>query len=411
MASKNIRTRGFGLKRMITAAVALGVTGTAAVSVAEMTHAFQPATNNYVVFGYNDLGMHCMQADFSQMMILPPYNVLHAQVIRRGNSPEIMNADVAVKYAIPNNTTSTSKTNFWSYANALMGANLAPDVGLAGKGMSGTMTYNTARRDFEAVGIPITPIDDNGIENPYPLSLITVTAPGGTTMLAQTQAVVPVSWEMSCNICHNTPGQSVATTVLTAHDTLHGTDLIHHQPVMCASCHSDNALGTPGTPGVKSLSLAMHGAHAPRMTAAGITGAQSCYTCHPGYRTTCLRDVHSQRGMDCISCHGDMATVADPNRNPWAQEPSCASCHQPRRPNFEFEQPGTLFRNSVGHMGVQCMSCHGSPHAITPTSTKADNLQALRIQGHTGPIGSAQGCTACHTSQPQESFPHRRSDD
>jgi hypothetical protein len=26
----------------------------------------------YVVLGYNDLGMHCMQQDFSEMMILPP---------------------------------------------------------------------------------------------------------------------------------------------------------------------------------------------------------------------------------------------------------------------------------------------------------------------------------------------------
>ncbi len=398
------------LRRLLKAGAAACAVSIAALSVGSMAGAFQPATNNYVVFGYNDLGMHCMQSDFSQMMILPPYNVLHAQVIRRGGSPEIMNADVSVKYAVPNNTTSTNKTNFWSYANALMGVTLAPDVGLAGKGLSGAMSYNASRRDFEAVGIPITPIDDNGVENPYPLSLITVTNQAGT-VLAQTQAVVPVSWEMSCNICHNTPGESMATTILSAHDRLHGTDLLAHQPVMCASCHSDNALGTPGTPGVKSLSHAMHGAHDQRLTAAGITGAQACYTCHPGYRTTCLRDVHSTRGMDCISCHGSMAQVADPNRNPWLQEPSCAGCHQSRRPTFEFEQPGTLFRNSVGHMGVQCLSCHGSPHAITPTSTKADNLQAIRIQGHTGPIGSAQGCTACHTSQPQELFPHRRSDD
>lgn len=373
--------------------------------------AAQPTTNNYVVFGYNDLGMHCMQNDFSQMMILPPYNVLHAQVIRRGNEPQIVTSNVAVKYSIPNNTTSTSKTNFWSFANALMGVSLQPDAGLAGKGLSGTMDLDASRRDFAAVGIPITPIEDSGIENPYNLSLITVTNTAGTTMLAQTQAVVPVSWEMSCNVCHNTPGESVATTVLKAHDRLHQTDLMNHQPVMCASCHSDNALGTPGTPGVKSLSAAMHGAHASRLTAANITGAQACYTCHPGYRTTCLRDVHSQRGMDCINCHGDMAQVGNQSRTPWLQEPSCASCHQSRRPNFEFEQPGTLFRNSVGHMGVQCMSCHGSPHAITPTATKADNLQALRIQGHTGPIGSAQGCTACHTSQPSDPFPHRRSDD
>lgn len=219
---------------------------------------------------------------------------------------------------------------------------------------------------------------------------------------------------MSCNICHNTPGESVATDILKDHDRLHNTTLMNQQPVMCASCHSDNALGTPGTPGVKSLSHAMHGAHAARLTAANITGAQACYTCHPGYRTTCLRDVHSQRGMDCISCHGGMEAVADLNRTPWLQEPSCGSCHEARRPAFDYEQPNTLFRNSKGHMGVQCMTCHGSPHAITPTSTVADNLQAIRVQGHTGTIGSgigaARGCTACHTTVPSDPFPHRIDD-
>ena len=27
-----------------------------------------------VVLGYNDLGMHCMNQDFSEFMILPPFN-------------------------------------------------------------------------------------------------------------------------------------------------------------------------------------------------------------------------------------------------------------------------------------------------------------------------------------------------
>ncbi len=46
--------------------------------------------NPFVVLGYNDLGMHCMNQDFSQLCILPPFNNLHAQVIdRRGEEPRI----------------------------------------------------------------------------------------------------------------------------------------------------------------------------------------------------------------------------------------------------------------------------------------------------------------------------------
>ena len=40
-------------------------------------------TTPMVVLGYNELGMHCMNQDFSELMILPPYNTLHAQVIDR----------------------------------------------------------------------------------------------------------------------------------------------------------------------------------------------------------------------------------------------------------------------------------------------------------------------------------------
>ena len=31
--------------------------------------------------GWNDLGMHCMDADYSVMAILPPYNTIHAQLM------------------------------------------------------------------------------------------------------------------------------------------------------------------------------------------------------------------------------------------------------------------------------------------------------------------------------------------
>ena len=33
------------------------------------------------VIAWNNLGMHCMDADFSVFAILPPYNTIQAQVI------------------------------------------------------------------------------------------------------------------------------------------------------------------------------------------------------------------------------------------------------------------------------------------------------------------------------------------
>jgi len=356
-------------------------------------------SGKYVVLGYNDLGMHCMNQDFSSLMILPPYNTLHAQIIKRGEEPRIVTSGVAVEYSIPGNTSSIDKTNFWDYAPALFGiASLADNIGLTGHGLTGTMS-RTGDNDWSVTGIPITPIDDNGDENAYQLSQIVVKLAG--QQQASTQAVVPVSWEISCDLCHvpNT-GETVDMDILRDHDRLHNTHLVDNTPVMCGSCHAQAPLGTTGAQGVPALSISMHSAHASRMAPANL--AVTCYACHPGVRTQCLRDVHLAHGKDCYDCHGDMAAVGNASRSPWVDEPRCGDCHT--RQGFEFEQPNTLYRNSKGHHGVHCAACHGSPHAITPTVTDPDNVQAIALQGHAGTIDT---CTVCHTQRPDDHFDHR----
>jgi len=118
----------------------------------------------------------------------------------------------------------------------------------------------------------------------------------------------------------------------------------------------------------KSMSAVMHGFHAnvtdlngqslfPAMPAppgrdplaAHTLLEQTCYQCHPGKRTQCLRGAMGQAGVVCQDCHGDMAQVgtdfsknqpgggflvfpgfytdANTPRVPWANEPGCGSCH------------------------------------------------------------------------------------
>jgi hypothetical protein len=363
----------------------------------------------YVVLGYNDLGMHCMNQDFSEICLLPPYNTLRAQVIRRGEEPQIVTKGVTVHYKIPGNTSSTLKTNFWNYSKPLFGVTLQPNIGLTGSGLSGTMKP-TRNNDWSATGIPITPLLDTGELNPYPLATVSVVLNRRT--VATTKSVVPVSWEISCNICHNTPGISVATDILRKHDRLHpklpnGTpiNLEASKPVLCASCHGDPALGTKGAPGVSSMSRAMHHSHQDRMDPAkAVVGNNTCYACHPGNVTHCQRDIHISKGVQCTDCHGGLSDVAKIGRTPWVTEPSCGSCHSKRRPNFQFEEPGKLFKDSRGHGGVHCSACHGSPHAITPTVTEADNVQSVMHQGFAGAI---KKCTVCHTKTPHDPFPHK----
>jgi hypothetical protein len=80
---------------------------------------------------------------------------------------------------------------------------------------------------------------------------------------------------------------------------------------------------------------------------------ESCYLCHPGKRTQCMRGAMANGGLVCQDCHGQMQDVGDDfTRNvtlandgsqfelgpdfytnpdtprvPWANEPGCGSCH------------------------------------------------------------------------------------
>lgn len=386
---------------MVGVGLLLGASGGVAL-LGLASGATRSLADEYVVIAYNDLGMHCMNEDFSEMAILPPYNNLRAQVLKRGNGPDLVTEDVTVTYSIPSNTRSADKTNFWKYAQALLGVTLAPDVGLAGKGMRGTLdSLGEPEKYWEAIGIPITPINDAGRLDPYPLGEVVVYKEG--VEVARTQTVIPVSQELNCTLCHSGPGISMETDILRDHDRLHGTQLEAQKPVLCASCHADPGLGAPGQPGVSFFSHAIHNAHADRLD--DLTLANKCYACHPGVRTQCARGVHLERGLTCTDCHGGMSAVGDVNRQPWVDQPRCGSCHT--RAGFEFEEPGKLFKDSRGHGGVLCITCHGSPHAILPAVTPADNAQVLRLQGQAGVLSE---CTVCHGSQPSESFFHTLDD-
>lgn len=365
------------------------------------------------LLAFNDLGMHCMNHNFGNLCILPPYNNLHAQLILRGESPQLIEENAVINYSFPGNTVSNTKTNFWNYTMQLFGVNLPPNIGLTGNGMTGRL-IRESNIDWVATGIPITPIRDDGTLQPYNLATVTASYNG---MTAMTKTVVPVSWEISCNLCHGLKstkikGQvlplsgeedKVELDILRKHDKMHKTNLMTQRPVLCAKCHADPALGTNGVPGVSNMSSAMHMSHATRVNK--LTLANKCYACHPGVKTLCQRDIHIQRGVACTNCHGSMQAVGDPNRKPWVDEPKCGDCHHVS--GHEYEEPGKLFKNSRGHGGILCATCHNSPHAITPTTNPEDNVQAMMHQGHAGVIDK---CTVCHTRTPNDPFPHRRDD-
>jgi len=354
----------------------------------------------YIIIGWNDLGMHCYDGDYSVLSILPPYNTIWAQVIKRGDPPQVITQGVRVEFSFPGNTESVSKTNFWDYDEKLFGVDLPPNVGLTGVGLAGEMDVATNAGYFVVEGVPLTEFSDSTPTTPDPYQLAYLVAKDETTnhVLAETTIVAPVSSEMRCDTCHNEKDpNNFRRDILLVHDEEHDTELTSQadggNPVLCANCHADPALGLPGDPGNPALSLAIHDAHAEE--------TQDCYACHPGNQTQCLRDVMSQPPTNywCDDCHGDMKAVGHENRTPWMDEPRCETCHDPQY----AENPSELYRFSVGHGGLYCESCHNSTHAILPSREALDNLQSTALQGFEGTISE---CTVCHLTTPDSDGPH-----
>jgi mono/diheme cytochrome c family protein len=373
----------------------------------------QPSTpslsGTYKIIGWNDLGMHCMNKNYANLAVLPPYNNLYAEVIKQGAEPQLVTSGITVEYYIEGNTTSVTKSNFWQYAQQLfkLPQPLPADTGLTGARLAGQMIAQPGGY-FKIEGVPMVPYLDSAptTEYPYQIAHLTVKDTATGKVLAETRPVAPSSTEMHCENCHSDGQQggvftgNVETNILTLHDQLNHTTLMASRPVLCANCHGSNALGMTGDPNLPNLSRAMHGKHSQVLPTPNTMN--TCYQCHPGTTTKCLRDVMYADGKTCISCHGDLAAVANPARNPWVDEPKCGTCHGS---NYA-EEPGKRYRDSKGHGGLFCETCHGSPHAILPTNQPNDNIQNIALQGHAGTLSD---CTVCHGTTPSGPGPHGRS--
>jgi hypothetical protein len=105
------------------------------VATADVTVSAAGGSSRHRVLAVNDLGMHCMDTDFSVFTILPPFNVVHAQVTRSETAGKVTlldDSEVDLRYSpVPDatgsvNSSSLSKTGFWETAAQVFGAPLEP---------------------------------------------------------------------------------------------------------------------------------------------------------------------------------------------------------------------------------------------------------------------------------------------
>ena len=423
---------------------------------------FDPKKDKYVLLVWNDMGMNCISDCDAMFVIQPPGNTLEAQLIRRGEIPELISEGVTIKYEAPAGFENPAgHVDFWKFSEKTIGKKLEENIGLAENGMSGTFQYNEDRMSFIAAEIPVVPYSDDGTYLPYPLFTVKAVDNESGDVLIDTKVVAPVSTEMGCRNCHeggwrfnNVAGidEKTSSHILAVHDRINKTDLLvqakNGNPKLCQSCHADPALNAEGDSTIVNFSAAMHGWHANYMP---YNDARACVLCHPAANrgnTRCNRGLHNQVNVTCTDCHGSMQehglallkgeerkqaaqrlmanlkptrveSIDEINpRQPWVKEPDCLTCHQDFKPpaetysgynvwNNDFTE---LYRNRADDIGIRCEACHGSTHALYPAknpfSKNRDNIQPMQYANQPTPIGSNLKCETCHTIKMEDSVHH-----
>ncbi len=387
----------------------------------------------YVLLGFAGQGMYQSPAPGGGWTLPYPGPTMSAQLFKRGAKPDVVDEGVRL---------------IWE---------AAPETALEGKDAPrrGEMAPEPGGLTFSA-DIPVTVRQTNGLLNPYPIIFISAEDAKTGVVLAKTAAVLAVSPGYGCARCHADAGKAV----LAAHDKRQALGLVKRsakEVVDCRSCHSGPAAPEAApkdgqAPRAMSVSASVHGWHAQFLAG---RGGESCVVCHIGIgksraegpdapaRPVFARDLHIERGLRCVTCHGVMedhslallkAEEGGPNaraakaamarikpvaaraeeinaRLPWRQEPDCSGCHDLAvKPSLEnasgfnkwvANASGLYSRRADDTEKIRCASCHGAQHAIYPAKNPIgrdrDNIAPIQYQEHARSIGAAGNCALCHT--------------
>ena len=271
---------------------------------------------------------------------------------------------------------------------------------------------------FRAEGIPITPYDDAGQKNPYPLMRL-IARNGGGTPIATNDIVLPVSDEMDCRACHASGTQAAAQpaagwvwsgnperdyrlNILRLHDEHQFADhpdlyaaalaargfnpqglyrgvVADGKPVLCAACHASEALGTGSYGNIPPLTASVHAKHA---TVRGSGPAASRSTTPPIARPViaviparprkCLRGAmggaiapDGSMAMQCQSCHGNMSRSVRPAAwaGSWSRTARAATPAPPRSNNGQIRYTSAFDTNGTVRVAVEPDLRHPAQHA------------------------------------------------
>lgn len=420
------------------------------VPLASLSHevpAFDAEKDAYVLLAASGFGMRIDPDPDALWRLGNGSSIVYAQLIHRGETPEIVTEDVTLTWAVDAGLSGARVQNRKTKINTF------PE--------KGDMQFSDEKMSFFAEKIPVMSHDASGMFTPYPL--VTVAAKDNETgrILAQTRIVVPVSSQMGCGKCHGDQwsladgdqlNHTAALDVLKIHDRMNRTTLSRYagmgRQVNCKSCH--NTGDDPDQKKILNLSSAVHGFHVLYLKDRESDACMACHGMGENGDLSCFRGVHKAVGLECASCHGNLEDMAisllkadgqmaassakklmahlEPSiaesvdkiapRKPWENLPDCLNCH------IDFNEPDTdqapldqwtasteeLFRNGTDDAGIMCIMCHGSPHAIYPAENPydmdRDNIPVMQHQKMPYPFGANKNCQVCHTIQMEDPIHH-----
>ncbi len=372
------------------------------------------AASNYNVIATNDLGMHCACPTFEGFLLLPPFNTIRVQVLKRGNdSVTAVSSGITVNYSLAEETDASLQADpyfsSWIVNSPKIFPGFQPVVGgkvmgITGNGITGTATYDSQSMSWIASGIPAYPVvtgnpskdimpDPLGgpKRDPYLTANITVKDTAGT-VLGTTSTVVPVAIGGCCT-CHLPLAQQNGYPATPAGSfaylgKLHGQNASHIDfsyidpdgdgkggPIRCSWCHWDPAMG--------------------ELTAApGIAAVWPNYTILPGATFTKAQVVKSSRSFSDVlhkfhTQNQKVLTQFDANI-----AKNCYDCHP---------EPTSVvcYRGVHKTKGLWCTDCHGDLNKRVSTNQLLQPWKASTLPSCYKPSTGVTSNFACHASVPE----------
>ncbi|MBI5838421.1 MAG: hypothetical protein HZB25_14385 [Candidatus Eisenbacteria bacterium] len=190
----------------------------------------------------------------------------------------------------------------------------------------------------------------------------------------------------TCTSCHKSLEFAKQNTqCATCHQDVHRGEFGAH----CARCHTARSFSD------RAVMVRMH--QQTRFPLAGAHAGVDCESCHPGAAQGQLRYAGAR--AECISCHkADFQATTAPAHAVSGLPTNCLQCHNAVawKP-AQFDHNATQFALTGQHSQALCVTCHGAPWKVTPSTDCYSCHKAKYDATATPPHQSAGLSTACAT--------------